>query len=127
MRSLAVLVAIAGCALVAAGCGNLVAAGQNLTCVVLPDGAPDCFGNNADGQAGHSAGTSPAAPGAVQLPKGYGVADIDAGMGDPDGDATVCAATAKTGGTATASMSLVWRDGTMSAVSSGTASNPADL
>ena len=122
MRSLAVLVAIAGCALVAAGCGNLVAAGQNLTCVVLPDGAPDCFGNNADGQAGHSAGTSPAAPGAVQLPKGYGVADIDAGMGDPDGDATVCAATAKTGGT---NVVRCWGDDDHGQLGRGTAGAPS--
>jgi len=122
VRSLAVLVAIAACALVAAGCGNLVAAGQNLTCVVLPDGAPDCFGNNADGQAGHSAGTSPAAPGAVQLPKGYGVADIDAGMGDPDGDATVCAATAKTGGT---NVVRCWGDDDHGQLGRGTAGAPS--
>jgi len=122
VRSLAILVAIAGCALVAAGCGNLVAAGQNLTCVVLPDGAPDCFGNNADGQAGHSAGTSPAAPGPVALPKGYGDADIDVGMGDPDCDAAVCAATVKTGGT---NVVRCWGDDDHGQLGRGTAGAPS--
>ncbi len=97
MRRVLVLAVLAVSGLVLAGCGSLVGAGSNLTCVVLPDGAPNCFGGNADGQAGHSAGTSPAAPGAVQLPKGWGVADLAVGKGDPDGDATVCAATGKRG------------------------------
>lgn len=122
VRSLAVLLAVVGCALAVAGCGNLVAAGQNLTCVVLPDGAPDCFGANADGQAGHSVGTSPAAPGTVALPKGYGVADIAIGAGDPDGDAAVCAATAKTGRT---NVVRCWGDDDHGQLGRGTAGAPS--
>lgn len=122
MRPLALLVAVAGCALVAAGCGNLLGAGQNLTCVVMPDGAPNCFGNNADGQAGHSAGTSPAAPGAVKLPKGYGVAEIAVGKGDPDGDAAVCAATVKT---RDANVVRCWGDDDHGQLGRGTAGAPS--
>lgn len=82
-------------AVVLTGCGGLLAAGSNLSCVIGYDGAAWCFGDNADGQAGHSAGSATASPGKVALPKRVVAGTIAIGKGDPDGDAAACAVTGR--------------------------------
>ncbi len=82
-------------ALLVSGCGGLLAAGNNLSCVIGYDGTPWCFGDNADGQAGHAAGSAIATPGKVALPKRIVAGTVAIGMGDPDGDAAACAVTGR--------------------------------
>ena len=98
MRSLRLVAALAvvTAGLLAAGCGNLVGVGSGLSCVIQPDGAPNCFGADGAGQAGR-APTATATPGVVALPKGYGAADLSVGSGAPDGQTTACAAVGKAG------------------------------
>ena len=91
---LAVVLIVAAGAL--AGCGNLLAAGGGLTCVVADDGTPTCFGADGAGQAGRAPAAT-ATPGPVTLPKGYGAADVSVGSGAPDGQSTACAAVGRAG------------------------------
>lgn len=96
MRRLLLVLALAALGAGLAGCGNLIGAGGGLSCAVLPDGTPNCFGANGAGQAGRA--PSPTAPpGVVALPKGYGVADLSVGPGGADGQTTVCAAVGRAG------------------------------
>ena len=90
------LVALAA-AVLAAGCGSLLSVGTNVSCVIDNAGTPYCFGANAAGQAGHAAGTTPVAAGPVALPKGQRAADIAVGLGDPGGNASVCALISRSG------------------------------
>ncbi len=84
-------------AVLAAGCGSLLSVGTNVSCVIDNAGTPYCFGDNAAGQAGHAAGTTPVAAGPVVLPKGQRAADIAVGLGDPGGNASVCALISRSG------------------------------
>ena len=78
MRAFALLIALAAVGLAVSGCGNLLASGTGLSCVVQKDGIPSCFG---------AGGT----PSAVALPKGYGAAEISTS------GATTCVAAGKSG------------------------------
>lgn len=107
-RTLPPLLLALASAVVLTGCGGLLAAGSNLSCVIGHDGAAWCFGDNADGQAGHSAGSPTAAPGKVALPQRIAAGTIAIGKGDPDGDATACAVTGRR--TATDGFVRCWGD-----------------
>ncbi len=98
MRAFRLLLLTCGLLLIGsigAGCGNLVGIGSGVSCVVQADGLPNCFGANGSGQAGHAAGTSPVAPGAVALPAGLLAGEISVGTGSATGQATVCVAAAR--------------------------------
>jgi len=95
LRLALVVLALLTIGVLSAGCGNLLSVGAGVSCVIQSDGAPNCFGANGSGQAGHSAGTTPASPGAVTLPKGYAAADISVGQGSANGLATVCVVAGK--------------------------------
>ncbi|MGI9188353.1 MAG: RCC1 domain-containing protein [Gaiellales bacterium] len=82
---------------IGAGCGNLIGVGGGVSCVVQANGAPNCFGANGAGQAGHATGVTPAAPGSVALPNGFGTVEVSAGEGSANGLATVCAVAGKKG------------------------------
>ena len=84
LRLLLLTVGLLAIAVVGAGCGNLLASGTGLSCVVQKDGVPSCFG---------AGGT----PSEVALPKGYGAADIAVGGGAPNGQTAACAAAGKSG------------------------------
>jgi hypothetical protein len=108
---------------VGAGCGNLIGVGAGVSCVVQADGAPNCFGANGSGQSGHAAGTSPAAPGVVALPKGYGTVEVSAGEGAASGLATVCAVAGKAG--SQSGQVYCWGDDTGGLLGRGSAGAPS--
>jgi hypothetical protein len=97
IRPLLLILGLVGIAVLSAGCGNLIGIGAGVSCVVQYDGAPNCFGANGSGQAGHSAGATPASPGVVTLPKGFGVVEVSAGEGSANGLATACVVAGKKG------------------------------
>ena len=78
VRALVLLIVLAAVGTVVSGCGNLLASGTGLSCVVQKNGIPSCFAPG---------GT----PSAVDLPKGYAAAEIAVG------GATVCIAAGKSG------------------------------
>ncbi|MGI9117687.1 MAG: RCC1 domain-containing protein [Gaiellales bacterium] len=117
-----VLVLVLG-GLIIAGCGNLVGVGGGLSCVVQSDGAPNCFGGNASGQAGRPASAT-AAPGVVSLPKGYGAAEIAVGPGAPNGQTAACAAVGKSGSSGGGQVRC-WGDDTYGQLGRGSAGAPS--
>ena len=122
MRSIRLALLVVGLlaiGLLAAGCGNLIGVGGGVSCVVQGDGAPNCFGANGSGQAGHAAGTTPASPGVVALPKGYKSLDVSAGEGAASGLATVCAVAGKAG--SQSGQVFCWGDDTSGLLGRGSA------
>lgn len=121
MRAL-LIACLIGTGLLLSACGDLVAVGSGVACVVRADGTPTCFGASGSGQAGHDAGAAVAPPAAVTLPARSGVGDLAIGIGAPNGQAAACASVARKGA---GTQVRCWGDDTYGVLGRGAAGAPS--